>query len=283
MRVLITGAGGQLGRELLRALAGHELLPLDRAALDVTDAAAVEGAVASFRPDAVAHAAALTDTARCEREPELALAANARGAQHMAAACLRHAAAMIFVSTNEVFDGRKGQPYLENDKPNPINAYGRSKAEGERMVRQTLNEHCIVRTAWLYGAGGDNFVERVLRWAAQGSLTGVTDEIATPTWTRDLADAIATLIASRRFGTYHLTNAGEGSRYEWMQQILSLAGRGDVVLRPATTAEYRAALPEGAVAPGKPPYSVLANVEAARLGVELRDWREALRDYFAAR
>jgi dTDP-4-dehydrorhamnose reductase len=162
VRVLITGAGGQLGRDLQAALAGHELRPLSRAELDVTDAAAIEHAVSSFRPEIVVHSAALTDTTRCEREPDVAFAVNAEGARNVAAACARAGAAMVYISSNEVFDGAKHVPYREDDEPNAINAYGRSKLAGERLVRETLAELSIVRTAWLYGLGGDNFVERVL-------------------------------------------------------------------------------------------------------------------------
>jgi dTDP-4-dehydrorhamnose reductase len=283
VRVLITGAGGQLGRDLQAALAEHELRPLSRAQLDVTDVAAVDRAVAAFRPDVAVHTAALTDTTRCEREPDLALAVNAGGARNVAAACARAGAAMVYISSNEVFDGTKHVPYREDDEPNAINAYGRSKLAGERLVRETLAEHYIVRTAWLYGLGGDHFVERVLRRAAEGgALVGVTDETATPTWTGDLAQALARLVETRRYGIYHLTNAGEASRYEWVQEIARLAEL-HVEVRPVTAAEFRASLPPAALAPAKPPYSVLANEAAARLGIELRPWREALREYFAAR
>ena len=188
---------------------------------------------------------------------------------------------MVYVSTNEVFDGAKGAPYLEWDEPQPSNAYGRSKLAGERMVQDALVEHYIVRTAWLYGPGGNHFVAKILRAAEGGELTGVTGEIATPTWTRDLAQAIARLIKTQRYGVYHLTNAGQASRYEWVREILRLAGKSDVRLRPVTTAAFRASLPPDAVAPDKPPYSVLHNQAAAALGIELRPWQEALREYFA--
>ena len=281
MRILITGAGGQLGRDLQLALAGHELLPRSHSELDITDAPAVEQAIASFRPDAVLHSAALTDTARCEREPDAAHAVNAEGAANVARACARAGAAMVYVSTNEVFDGEKPLPYLESDTPAPVNHYGRSKLAGERAVQAALGEHYIVRTAWLYGHGGNHFVSKMLRAAEGGALTGVTDEIATPTWTRDLASAIAALIETRRFGTYHFTNASQASRFEWLQEILRLAGRTDVALRPINTLAFRASLPADAVVPEKPPFSVLANEAGAALGIVLRPWREALASYFA--
>jgi len=138
-----------------------------------------------------------------------------------------------------------------------------------------------VRTSWLYGPGDGHFVAKVLGAAASGSLTGVRDEIATPTWTRDLAEAVARLVATGRYGVYHLTNAGRASRYEWIQAIVELAGLRDVTLRPVSTEEFRRALPADAISPRKPPNSALANVAAAALGIELRPWQEALRAFFA--
>ena len=282
MRILITGAGGQLGRDLQRVLAGHELLPCSHGQLDITNAPAVEQAISSFRPDAVVHSAALTDTTRCEREPDAAHAVNAEGATNVARACARASASMMYVSTNEVFDGEKPLPYLETDPPAPINQYGRSKLAGERAVQAALGEHYIVRTAWLYGQGGNHFVNKMLRAAEGGALTGVSDEIASPTWTRDLASATAALIETRRYGTYHFTNAGQASRFEWVQEILRLAGKTDVALRPINTLEFRASLSADAVVPEKPPFSVLANEAAGALGIVLRPWREALAAYFAS-
>ena len=181
-----------------------------------------------------------------------------------------------------MFDGARSEPYLELDEPHPLNAYGRSKLAGERLVQAVLPQHYIVRTAWLYGHGGNHFVAKVLRAANDGDLSGVVDEIAAPTWTRDLARALARLIETGRYGVYHLTNAGQASRYQWAREILRLAGKPDVRVRPVTTREYRASLPAGAVAPHKPPFSVLRNLAGAALGIELRSWQEALAEYFAA-
>jgi len=311
--VLITGGRGQLGRELQRALRapgrrgpaslkaglldveGAEVLALDLPELDVTDAGAVERAIGQARPDLVIHAAALTDTSLCEEDPDLAMRVNAQGALHVAEACRRIDAAMVYVSTNEVFDGPpRREPYGESDEPRPVNAYGRSKLEGERLVRDRLPRCYVVRTSWLYAEGGDNFPAKVLRLAfalgesASGgqerpaSRTGrrelsmVTDEVATPTWARDLAQAIIRLVGHPAYGTYHLTNAGWCSRYEWAAEVLRLAGRpwADVTLRPITSAEY------GGGGPPKPPFSALRNEAAARLGITLRSWQEALGEYF---
>ena len=272
---------------------GAEVLALDLPELDVTDAEAVERAVGQAKPDLVIHAAALTDTSLCEEDPALAMRVNAQGALHVAEACRGVGAALVYVSTNEVFDGARGEPYGESDEPRPVNSYGRSKLEGERLVRDRLPRCYVVRTSWLYAEGGNNFPAKVLRLAfalgesASGGqerpalrtgrreLSMVTDEVATPTWARDLAAAIIRLVAQPAYGTYHLTNAGYCSRYEWAAEVLRLAGPpwADVALRPITSAEYGAG-------PPKPPFSALRNEAAARLGITLRSWEEALGEFF---
>jgi len=274
VRILITGGRGQLGRELQQALSAETVLALDLDELDVTDAAAVGRAVGQFRPQVVIHAAAYTDTAGCEADPELAMRVNGEGTRQVALACRESDAAMLYVSTNEVFDGQKGKPYLESDEPEPVNAYGRSKLAGERYVQSILDRFYIVRTAWLYAARGNNFPSKVLRATANGGeLRFVTDEVASPTWARDLAQAIVALIGRPTYGIYHLTNSGFCSRYEWAQRVLELAGRGDVALRPVVQADYGAPY-------RKPPYTELANRAAAALGIVLRPWQEALQEYF---
>lgn len=274
MRILITGGRGQLGRELQQALSAGTVLALGRQELDVTDAAAVGRAIGQFRPQVVVHAAAYTDTAGCEADPELAMRVNGEGTRHVALACRESGAAMLYVSTNEVFDGQKGEPYLESDEAKPINAYGRCKLAGERYVQSILDRFYIVRTAWLYAAGGNNFPSKVLRAIAkEGELSFVTDEVASPTWARDLAQAIVGLISRPTYGIYHLTNSGCCSRHQWAQRVLELTGRGDVALRPVVQADY-------GVPYRKPPYSELANRAAAALGVVLRPWQEALEEYF---
>jgi dTDP-4-dehydrorhamnose reductase len=261
MRILITGGRGQLGRELQVAFAAHTVSAPDEPELDVTDAAAVGREVDAFRPELIIHAAAYTDTRGCENDPSLAMRVNGDGTRNVALACRRVGAALLYVSTNEVFDGAKGEPYLETDQPRAINAYGSSKLAGEQHVRSLLQKAYIVRTAWLYGGG---------------ELPMVTDEVASPTWARDLAEAIALLVEQGApAGIYHLTNGGRCSRFQWAERVLALAGRQDVVLRPITHAEFNAPY-------RKPAFSALANTAAAALGVVLRPWPEALAAYFVA-
>jgi dTDP-4-dehydrorhamnose reductase len=224
------------------------------------------------------HAAALTDTARCEREPEAARAINATGTENVARACQRMGARLIAVSTNEVFNGEKRAPYAESDVARAINAYGQSKLEGERLAAAASRDTLIVRTSWLYGDGGNNFIEKV-RAAAQSSrtLSFVTDEIASPTAAADLADAIHALIErSAPPGIYHLANEGEASRCDWASEILRLSGI-DVPIEAVTTEQLRAG---GYAGPRKPAYSALANTRARALGITLARWRDALAAYF---
>jgi dTDP-4-dehydrorhamnose reductase len=271
MRVLLTGANGQLGIALQASLRAHEVTALGHADLDISDAAALREAIASARAEIAIHCAAWTDTVGCERDPERAMLVNGEGARNVAEACREAGIAMVHVSTNEVFDGEKGYAYDEDDAPNPINAYGRSKLAGEIAVRETLDQHYIIRTSWVYGPGRVSFPEKILENAANGKVRVVTDEIASPTWTNDLAEGITSLMQTNEYGTYHLAGGGECSRYEWAEEVLHLA-KVDVPIEKTTQAELN--LPVR-----KPVRSTLANNRAAKLGVTLRPWREALADH----
>jgi dTDP-4-dehydrorhamnose reductase len=275
MRIYVTGNRGQLGRELMRALSAHTVDGGDLPDLDITDAGATRRTIEAARPDVVVHAAALTDTRLCEDDPDLAHRVNGLGTRNVAVACRAGVATLVYVSTNEVFDGLKGEPYVESDAPNPVNAYGRSKLEGEEQARALVERLYVVRTAWLYGGGERDFPSKMLAAASQqAELTVVTDEVATPTLAGDLAEAIARLVEIGVYGVYHFTNSGECSRLEWAREVLRLAGRSDVVLKPTTLAEYKPY-------PPKPPYTVLRNESGARLGITPRPWQHALSEHFA--
>lgn len=262
-----------MGRALQAALAEEDAQAPGHTDLDITDRNRVREAVESFRPDAVIHAAAWTDTTGCERDPARATRVNGEGTRNVAGACWESGAAMLYISTNEVFDGERAAPYAEDDAPNPINAYGRSKLEGEQRAREVHEGCCIVRTSWLYGPGRDSFPEKILAAARErGELRLVTDEVASPTWTVDLAQAIARLARERAAGIFHLTNAGSCSRKEWAEEVLRLAGLNGIPVEPTTQSEYGAPF-------RKPAYSALANAKAARVGITLRPWREALADH----
>jgi dTDP-4-dehydrorhamnose reductase len=269
MRILITGADGQLGKALEQALAAHEVTGYGHRSLDIADAAGVHGRIAEGRPDVVINCAAWTDTAGCEADPARAYLVNGDGAGHVAAAAKAVGALVLHVSSNEVFDGDKAAPYVESDEVNPVNEYGRSKELGERRVAEATDDHQIVRTSWLYGPGRSSFPEKLIeRATTDGRVRLVTDEIASPTWTVDLAAGIAALIETGERGIFHLVNDGSCSRKEWGEEVLRLSGI-DVPVEEATQEAFQ--LPFR-----KPPDSSLANVRAAALGIQLRPWKEAL-------
>jgi dTDP-4-dehydrorhamnose reductase len=271
MQCLITGHKGQLGRALMRRLPGA--VGVDLPEVDITDSAALDGVVAAARPGLILHCAAMTDVDGAARDPALAYRINGLGTQNVALAAARANAAMLYISTNEVFDGAAQVPYAEFDPTRPINAYARAKLAGEWFVSHLLSRFYIVRTAWLSASGGRNFVHRIIKLADErGSLRVVTDEVANPSFVEDLAASILQLIATEQYGIYHLTNAGYCNRYEFARAILDMSGRGDVPVEPITLADYpRASQP--------PPFSPLANIAGAALGVTLRPWQEALADF----
>jgi dTDP-4-dehydrorhamnose reductase len=271
MRVLVTGAGGQLGHDLLTAFGHDDCAGLSRAELDVTDEAAVVAAVRDHAPELVVHAAAFTRVDACEAEPDVAWRVNALGSWWVARACALADAAMVYVSTDYVFDGLLGRPYTSFDPPNPVSMYGRSKEAGEQLVRQTLARHYIVRTSWVQGAHGGNFVKTMLRLGRErDELSVVDDQTGSPTFTFDLAPAIRSLAVTGRHGTYHLTNRGHCTWFEFARAVFSEAGIA-VDVSPTDTATF------GAPAP-RPSYSVLDNLLAGMVGLEpLPPWRTSLK------
>lgn len=270
MRIAVTGSNGQLGRALQQVLAQEELLLVDLPEHDITDLAAISATMEAFGPQAIIHAAALTDVDACERDPELAYRVNTLGTRNVALAALRLGATMVFISTDYVFPGRE-EPYWEYDQPQPLSAYGRTKWFGEQLVRDLLQRFYIVRTAWLYGDGPRNFVRTVLRLADERpSITMVTDERGSPTYALHLAYALDRLLHSEAHGIYHLTNAGTCSRYDWANEILRLAGREQVRVEPATNYQRLARVPK---------HVALRNANAASLGIVMPSWQEALGEY----
>jgi dTDP-4-dehydrorhamnose reductase len=271
LRVLVTGANGQLGRELSRLLPerGHETVPLARADLDITDPAAVEEALREHAPHLVANTAAFNAVDACEARTEEAHLANALGPRNLAVACERRGAALLQVSTNYVFDGRRGRPYEPFDAPNPLSAYGRSKLGGEEYVKHLCGRWYVVRTAAVYGEGG-NFVRTMLRLAGERESVKVKeDEYVQPTYAKDLAGGIAEVFEERGYGVYHLTNGGSCSWHELAEEVFRLAGVGTPV----------AAIParEYPTPAERPANGVLSGLGGPRL----RHWREALKDYLA--
>jgi dTDP-4-dehydrorhamnose reductase len=281
-RWLVTGAGGMLGTDLVAALAdrGEPVAGMDRASLDVTDAAAVADAIASARPDVVVNCAAWTAVDDAEASEEQALAVNAGGAAVLAAACARSGGSgtrLVQVSTDYVFAGDAGRPYAEDDVPAPRTAYGRTKLAGERAVLSRLpGSGYIVRTAWLYGAHGPNFVKTMIRLSDQRPTVDVVDDQrGQPTWTADVARQIIALIDSAaRPGIYHATSGGQTTWYGLAREIFDLLGADPSRVRPVPSSAF----PRPAQ---RPAYSVLGHGAWSGPGLApIGDWRAALHSAF---
>ncbi|MFG1429562.1 dTDP-4-dehydrorhamnose reductase [Xanthobacter sp. V2C-8] len=249
MRILLLGAGGQLGREITDRAAARavELTGLDHTALDICDPAAVARALEAHRPDVVVNAAAYTAVDKAESEPEIAARINAFAPAHIAERCERYRTPFIHVSTDYVFDGTKAAPYVEQDPVAPIGVYGRTKAAGESAVRSAAERHIIVRTSWVYGAHGHNFLKTVLRLARERDrLTIVADQHGCPTATRDLAEALLTAAEAAaagdaRWGTYHFAGDGATTWHGFAAEIVRAAGPRlgrTPEVAPITTADY---------------------------------------------
>jgi dTDP-4-dehydrorhamnose reductase len=279
MRVLVTGAKGLVGRPLVTRLARScDVVGLDVEELDVRDPAACERDVTAVRPDAVCHLAAWTDVDGAEKDPDGAAAVNSAGAQNVARACRSVGAAMLYVSTDYVFDGTKAAPYVEEDAVNPLSVYGRTKLEGERRVRETAPRWWIVRCQSIYGAGRKSFVDAILaRAAAGGPLTVVADQRVTPSWCEDVAEALAAVVTSAPPGVYHAANGGSCTWYDCAKEVLALSGLSRVEMHPTTAAEL--------ARPAKRPANSVfdcTRLERAT-GLRLRVWRDALAAYLATR
>ncbi len=284
-RILVTGAGGQLGRYLVPAIAaaggipigaGHHPAPGIDLALDIADASAVEVAIAESHPDIVIHAAAMTDVDGCETEPARADAINHTGSRNIATAASDHGAWVIAVGTDFVFSGTN-PPYAEDAPPDPVSIYGSSKLAGEQSVLAANPSFAVARTAWVYGGRGKHFPRTVLNVLAnRDTMAVVEDETGNPTFAGDLADALVALAAQRPAGILHLTNSGHTSRFGLAREVARLAGLDPERVTPTTVAEFLARYPLPAKRPAN---STLANTRATALGVTVRPWQDALAAY----
>ncbi|HEV2063289.1 MAG TPA: dTDP-4-dehydrorhamnose reductase [Thermoanaerobaculia bacterium] len=278
-RVLVTGSSGMLGRDVVPVLAGAgcEVFARPHAELDITSADQVDRTLREIRPDIVVNCAAQTRVDACETEPRAA-EVNAGGVRLLANACRRQGCQLVQISTDFVFAGDKAAPYLEADRTGPLSAYGRGKLEGEEAAL-SVPTGLVVRSSWLFGRGGWNFVEAILEQVESGkrALTVVNDQRGRPTATIDLAEAVLALLEAGAVGVFHFANGGEATWFDFAQDILLLSGHGDVALRPTTSEEL-------ARPARRPAFSVLATEKYEKVtGREIRHYREPLIEYLAVR
>jgi dTDP-4-dehydrorhamnose reductase len=276
MKVLVSGAAGMLGRDVMLAAgnAGHDVVGFGRAELDVTDPAGLEKKLDLERPDVVINCSAWTDVDGAEESEEAAFAVNGIGAGNIAAAAAKVGASVVYVSSDYVFDGSKGAPYVESDQVAPLSAYGRTKLAGEEATAAANKRHFVVRSAWLFGIGGGNFVETMLRLAADhGEVLVVRDQVGSPTYTWHLAYGVVRLIEGIEFGIHHMAAAGQCSWYEFAREIFEqakveckvLSGTTEMLGRPAP----------------RPPFSALTSQREH--AIRLPSWQDGLAGYLAQR
>ena len=282
-RILVIGAKGMLGKDLVEILRSSsrvdqrldwEVFGWDIEEIDIQEEKNTVTKIESLRPDIVINIAAYTNVDGCESHDEKAFAINAEGMRHVALGALRCRAKVVYLSTDYIFDGKKREPYLEDDPPHPLSVYGRSKLRGEQYVQEMVEDALIVRTQWLYGKYGNNFVASVLRQAREKEvLSIVNDQVGSPTYTIDLSRAISVLIQCDARGVFHVANSDLCTWFAFGQEILKLSGMEGVRIVPISSEEL------GRPAT-RPLYSVLNTEKLKReTGMTLRPWSEALKDY----
>ena len=274
MKVLITGSNGMLGHDLIDVLDGkHELIKTTSKSLDITDKDKVKDYIVNEHPDMVINSAAYTDVDGCETNQEMAYKVNGEGVKNLALACKLVDCPLVHISTDYVFNGENTKPWMEDDEVGPISIYGKSKLQGEEAIESILDKFFIIRTSWLYGINGGNFPKTMLELAkTHDTLTVVTDEIGTPTYTLDLAQAIAELIETEYYGIYHITNSDYCSWFDFAKYIFEVKNI-DVNVVPVTAEEF-------ARPASRPHYSVLNNSNWVNNGFKpLRSYKEAIKDY----
>ena len=277
MHVLIVGHLGQLGRTFYDAYAqreGARVTGWDQGECDITDPA-ITAQIIALAPDVVINSAAWTNVDAAEAHPDMAYAINTLGPKYLAEACAQLDASMVQISTNEVFPGAPGRLYREYDERGARGVYARTKLAAERATQQILDRLFIVRIAWLFAPGGNNFPAKIAAAADEhGQLRVVNDEFGNPSYAPDVVDAVRRLVDLDRPGSYHLANSGYCSRFAFAEKVLQLTGRGDVPVMPISGDEWERSAPP-------PPHAVLINQAATALGVTMRPWEEALAEFVA--
>ncbi len=274
--LLIIGAKGKLGSRIMTMSANngaYSVVGVDVDGVDIADFSAIQAYIRKIAPNIIINCAAWTDVDGCAQDPQKALQINGFGAGNIAIASAEIGAPMVQISTNEVFDGTSPNAYNEYDTTRPINPYAYSKWVGEQMVMRHNPRHYIVRTAWLFAHGGKNFIHSIINAVKAGKpLRVVTDEVANPTYNDDVAEAVIKLIATGRYGIYHLVNSGSASRYAFARYVLDKAGYTTTPITPIISRQW--------TRPSTPPtYACLNNNNGAFLGITLRHWHDAVDDF----
>jgi len=274
MKVLVTGANGQLGFDVVKRLKSinAECLGVDRNDFDLTDELKTKKFIKEYKPDIVIHCAAYTAVDKAEEEKEICYKVNVLGTRYITQVCANIGAKMVYISSDYVFDGEGEEPFEVTDKPNPINYYGKTKYEGELEVKKYLDKAFIIRTSWVFGINGNNFVKTMLKLGKEKrQINVVSDQIGSPTYTYDLAKLISDMIFTEKYGVYHATNEGFCSWYEFACEIFKLAGI-DVIVKSIKTEDY----PTRAV---RPKNSKLSKVFLEHCFYRLPAWQDSLKRY----
>lgn len=274
MKILVTGANGQLGHDVVRVLGhGNEVHGVGRKEMDLLDSLAIQSVLSKSSPDCIVHCGAYTNVDQAEIERELCSKVNVEATAVIAEVASQIGSKLVYISTDYVFDGNKDGEYETSDLPNPINFYGLTKLEGERAVASITDKHFIIRTSWAFGANGDNFVKAILRNAVgQSELRVVSDQVGSPTYTKDLAGLISKMVATSKYGTFHATNEGASSRFEFANRILSVSGV-EARAKPISSEQYHGKAK-------RPKNSKLSKASLDRAGFgRLPPWEDALKRY----
>lgn len=270
MKVFITGAGGQLARSFSEINSKNELHLVGKEDLDVTNLNQVLQQVAAFKPDIIFHFASMTRGDECTKNPDRAYEINVNGTKNIVEAAKKNKCTVLFVSTNEVFDGEKKSAYTEEDIPNPRTVAGYTKYEAEKVIKESLTRYFIIRTSWLFSKWSNNFLHAVLEKAGKNQkIELVADEISSPTYSYDLAESIEKLIKTKKYGIYHLSNSGQASRLEFAKKAFEVCGIKNIEIIPVKLEDY--------VRLSKPPlFTALSNNKAKKMGIEFLTWQDAL-------
>lgn len=272
MKILITGANGQLAKTVAYYNKVHDLILATKSVINIEDRRDVYQKITMYKPDIVYHFASMTRGDECAANPKKAYKVNVTGTRHIARITAKLGIPIVFVSTNEVFDGTKQTPYTESDIPNPKTVVGKNKYKAEQIIITTNPQHYIVRTMWLYSEWSNNFIQAIVKKSRNNaSINLVSDEIGSPTNTSDLAQAIMLLSATGKYGVYHITNTGSASRLDFGREVFNKL-KINITIRPVLLNDFKRA--------SKPPkYSVLESKKISKMGILMRNWQSALNDF----